>query len=75
MEFSKMSPYITFSMGIAGGGASSALLSRAAESRVEGQQKEFFFFKLKYTFSYSTMSTILSQIYEKSINVIYFKSS
>jgi hypothetical protein len=43
MEFSKMSPYITFCMGVSvRGWGSGALLSRAAESRVEGQQKEFF---------------------------------
>ena len=37
MEFSKMSPYINFGMGVAARGwGSGALLFRAAESRVKG---------------------------------------
>jgi len=48
MEFSKMSHYITFGMGIVVRGASGALLSQAAESRVKGEQKECS--KCKYSF-------------------------
>jgi hypothetical protein len=70
MEFSKMSHNITFGMDVAGGGwggcgvlgeASGVLLSQAAESRVEGQQKECF--KLKYSLS------VIYSVYISEMNV------